>query len=83
MTQCARRPICPFCSQGQVEPMIVRATRERIQICEECDSVWPKGAEVGTSGATNLGSYMESRGLRPLWTELVMEELAPFLKDRG
>lgn len=77
-----RAPLCPLCEQGHVVRRVVRVTRDIIQICEQCDSLWPDGVLVGTSHVTNFHSYMAAIGLRPLWTELVLEELAHFLVPR-
>ena len=61
---------CPVCEQGDVQVFRVKATAEHLQLCDECDAVWPPGVERTTGNYTPLHAFMEERGLPPLWNQL-------------
>jgi len=81
---------CPTCDQGWVLPYRIIATKETIQLCEECEAVWSadvetlggerysEGGEIGTF--YSLVPFLEERGLT--LTSGVIEPLSPPPKPR-
>jgi hypothetical protein len=64
---------CPGCDQGWVVPVEVRKTKERLFVCEECESTWLSEDGISREPAENFVNHMRAEGLHGLWTEL--EEL--------
>jgi hypothetical protein len=50
--------------------MVVEDTGEEIQVCDECDAVWPVGAKPQVPGFEDLSEYLQSRGLDPITAPL-------------
>lgn len=61
---------CPRCRQGIVLAYRVKATGERVRVCEECEALWPNGTELDLRAFEDLTSYMRGRGGDGLWQEL-------------
>ena len=62
--------LCPGCYTDYMDLAIVNQTQEIIRICPECDCIiYKKDGRIKT---TNLGTFMEERGLPDLWTELTL-----------
>jgi hypothetical protein len=62
--------VCPRCGQGWVIPMVVEETGEEIQVCDECDAIWPAGVKPQVPGFEDLSEYLQSRGLDPITAPL-------------
>lgn len=62
--------ICPCCGEGPVREAIVRATGERVCVCDECDTVWTPREPVSDTTGLIFDLFARPRGLEPLWTEL-------------
>lgn len=65
---------CPRCGQGQVASYRIAATGDTLQVCDECDAVWPTGVEPVNAGFANLEDELSARGLPPGWEQLVEVE---------
>ncbi len=61
---------CPRCNQGEVNRVIIIKTEEVVNICEECDALWPSGVNIGPSDFIDFATYVKPFGLRGLWSEL-------------
>lgn len=61
---------CPGCDQGWVVPVRIKATGQLLYICEECETTWFSEDGVGRDTPANFTNYMESIGLKGLWSEL-------------
>lgn len=61
---------CPRCSQGLVRAMRIRTTQTLLWVCEECEATWKSQDAVGNAEFLDYGTLMESKGLKPLWSEL-------------
>lgn len=70
MTSMQKTVMCPGCGQGQVVPVRVKSTRIPLFVCEECETTWFRAEEIGHSRPFNFMDYMESQGLKGLWSEL-------------
>ncbi|MDP7702272.1 MULTISPECIES: hypothetical protein [unclassified Mycobacterium] len=53
--------------------MRVIDTGEEIQLCDECEALWPTGAGLMAPGFEQLTEFFKHRGIPPLWSSL--EEL--------
>lgn len=62
--------ICPRCKQGEILVRVISATTETIQVCDECEAVWPPGIEPSLESFQQLTVMLKERGLSTLWTEL-------------
>lgn len=60
--------ICPYCLQGEVLTVMIKKTKECIQICDECDTVWIE--EVSNTDGVNFDKFMKQRNCPPLWDQL-------------
>lgn len=65
-----KRIECPGCGQGWVIPVRVRKTGIHLFVCEECETTWFHAEEIGRPLPTNFMDYMQSQGLRGLWSEV-------------
>lgn len=72
------RVVCPGCGQGWVVPVRVRSSGVHLAVCEECETTWFLGEDIGSARPMNFLDYMESNGLKGLWTEV---ERLPFGGD--
>ena len=63
---------CPRCSQGEVVETVIKATNEAILVCKECDAMWHRRDEVGTTKFADLGTYLRALGRQPQWDELTV-----------
>lgn len=61
---------CPRCSQGLVRAMRIRVTQTLLWVCDECEATWISQDSIDGSVFIDYGSLMESKGLKPLWSEL-------------
>lgn len=64
--------LCPRCEQGNVVAARIKATGERIFVCQECEATWLSREEISSKRSLDFGTYMEEVGLKPLWDELVV-----------
>ena len=65
--------LCPRCDeQGEIVKAQIIATGEVVQICNECDALWPAGTQVGPTGFVDFSTYVRPLGLRGLWDELTL-----------
>jgi len=70
MTKPSKKVACPGCGQGWVVPVRVKSTGVHLFVCEECETTWFREEEIGSARPTNFMDYMESQGMKGLWTEL-------------
>jgi hypothetical protein len=61
---------CPRCGQGRVNTYRVVSTAEMLQVCDECEAVWPTGGDPAPTGFTNLEDELTRRGLPSGWEQL-------------
>ncbi|MDN3649568.1 hypothetical protein QWZ13_18010 [Reinekea marina] len=62
--------LCPRCSQGSIIEARIRAKNEKIFLCEECEATWFKKEHIRGGKWVDYGTYMQSKGLKPLWNEI-------------
>jgi Zn-finger nucleic acid-binding protein len=63
--------LCPRCEQGNLMKVTIRHTGAVLFVCPECEATWFNENDVDKKPFVDFGTYMESIGLQPLWTELV------------
>ncbi len=62
--------LCPFCEgQGEIFEAIISATKQKIYICGECDTVW-QTADISEENCQPFDCFMLNQNLKPLWNEL-------------
>lgn len=61
---------CPECDQGEISRAKIKGTGEEILVCDECEGVWLRKADIGTSRATNLSDYLKERNINVSWSAL-------------
>jgi len=61
---------CPRCNQGWIVSAKIKKTKEQLFVCEECDATWLSLNNIGKEKWLDFGSFMESKQLPALWTEL-------------
>jgi hypothetical protein len=64
---------CPRCGQGRVGAYRVVSTGNTLQVCDECEAVWPVGTDPSPSGFADLEEELARWGLPASWGQL--EEL--------
>jgi hypothetical protein len=66
--------LCPICEEndqrGQVQKVRIDKTGEIVQLCDECDSVWPSDTKVSAETFQDFSSYVKPAGLQGLWSEI-------------
>ncbi|PMV22326.1 hypothetical protein C1X21_28025 [Pseudomonas sp. FW305-3-2-15-A-LB2] len=62
--------LCPRCEQGDVIKAKVIAGDTCLFVCQECEASWFLYEDIGVRAFFDYGAYMESVGLKPLWSEL-------------
>jgi ribosomal protein L37AE/L43A len=68
------RVACPVCSQGWVVPAKAAVDRTPIWVCQECEVVWFGVEDPAGPPDDTLSTFLESRGRKPLWSELEVVE---------
>lgn len=66
--------ICPICEQGLICEVIIKATNEKLYLCEECEALWINDS-IDSKEVLNFDEYMKKRNLKPIWDELVLKEI--------
>lgn len=61
---------CPYCGQGWLQKAMVKATKEIIFICDECDTVWDLGDQITNQTGIAFGTYAKDKKIKALWSEL-------------
>ena len=61
---------CPVCDQGWVVPATIKHDGTPIWICQEYEVLWLGATPLDRESDDTFSTYMESRGFRPLWTEI-------------
>ena len=64
---------CPRCEQGDVVKAELKKSRQEIFVCTECEATWFSINDIGFLPFIDLGTFMESSGLSPLWNELTIQ----------
>lgn len=64
--------LCPRCGQGNVVDAQIRKTGLLVYVCHECEASWFSKNDIGKKPFVDFGTYMESVGLQPVWTELTV-----------
>lgn len=62
--------LCPRCDQGDIVKARIVANGTCLFVCQECEASWFLYEEIGVKAFVDYGAYMESLGLKPLWSEL-------------
>jgi transposase-like protein len=62
--------ICPRCEQGDIYEAKIKGGKIIIYICEECEATWFDFTDIENKKWVDYGTYMEGKGLPPLWSEL-------------
>lgn len=62
--------ICPYCQQGTIMKAIVNKTKEKIMICDECDTVWENADAISDLNGVSFDTYMNCRKIQPLWQNI-------------
>lgn len=55
---------CPRCGQDWLRVAAVRATKERIVFCPECEAAWPADVDVASPSFEDLLVLLERRGIK-------------------
>ncbi len=63
---------CPVCDQGWVVSAKTKRDGETIWVCEECEVLWKGSAKPERPPDDTFSTYLEAKGLRPLWSEIDM-----------
>jgi hypothetical protein len=50
--------------------MRIGTTQTLLWVCEECEATWKSQDAVGNAEFIDYGTLMESKELKPLWSEL-------------
>ncbi|MND72200.1 hypothetical protein D3C77_170410 [compost metagenome] len=62
--------LCPRCEQGDIVKARIIADCTCLFVCQECEATWLLYEDIGVKAFVDYGAYMESLGLKPLWSEL-------------
>ncbi|OUM71918.1 hypothetical protein AUC60_20665 [Pseudomonas caspiana] len=62
--------LCPRCEQGDIVNAEIIADNTCLFVCQECEASWFLYEDIGIRDFFDYGTYMESLGLKPLWSEL-------------
>ena len=62
--------LCPRCEQGDIVKAKIKAGDTCLFVCQECEASWFLLEKIGVEAFFDYGTYMESLGLPPLWSEL-------------
>ena len=62
--------LCPRCVQGDIVKAKIIADGTCLFVCQECEASWFLYEDIGVRAFFDYGTYMESLGLKPLWSEL-------------
>ena len=62
--------LCPRCEQGDIVKVKIIANDNCLFVCQECEASWFLYEDIGINAFVDYGTYMESLGLKPLWSEL-------------
>ena len=65
---------CPRCNQGWVFEAHIKATLERLAICEECEASWIAGTPIAFETFVDMSTILRSKGLSGRWSDLVVHE---------
>jgi hypothetical protein len=54
----------------------VEITRLKVAgfLCEECEALWFRSDEISPTNFLDFGKFMESRGLKGVWSEVTRKE---------
>ena len=64
------RLACPVCGQGWVIPAKLKSDGTPVWVCEECEVLWLGAEEPAGPPDDTLSTFLEGRGVRPLWSEI-------------
>jgi uncharacterized Zn finger protein len=68
--------LCPRCDQqGEVIAAVIKATGERVRICDECDALWSDGKPIDKYAFVDFSTYVAQFGLRGTWDELEITDV--------
>lgn len=62
--------LCSRCEQGDIVKAKIIADDTCLFVCQECEASWFLCKDIGVRDFFGYGAYMESLGLKPLWSEL-------------
>ena len=62
---------CPICNQGWVVQVRIQKLDLHAFVCKECDNTWFKIPDGGNEHPVDFRTFMKSKGLKGLWTEVV------------
>jgi len=65
---------CPACHhQGWLYPSVIKATGEKVVVCDECEALWKDGEPIVLETSVGMSTYLKSLGLEGTWNELEVE----------
>lgn len=65
--------LCPRCDQqGTVFTVRINSTGELVNLCDECDALWPSGKPVRAADFVDFSTYVRPIGLKGHWTEITV-----------
>jgi hypothetical protein len=67
------KTLCPRCNQGWILAFCIRENGKIVNICEECEALWPAEKTIEANNFDDMVTYLKSFGLKGLWIDL--EEL--------
>ena len=68
--------ICPYCNQGPVRAAKIKlesSKSERVQYCDECDTVWLLNESISNETGKNFEDFMTERRLAADWNLIVFD----------
>lgn len=54
----------------------INATGEVVQLCDECDALWPSNVPVTKNGFVDFATYVKPMGLHGRWGEVTILDRA-------
>src|SRR5688572_8844376 len=64
------KSLCPGCNQGWVNHVSIKADRDELYACDECETTWLQLSDIGKVTPQNFVDIMRGKGLKGLWSEI-------------
>jgi hypothetical protein len=61
---------CPRCNQGWVIATRIHINGKIVQVCEECEALWPNKNAIESHNFLDMAAYLKSIGLNGIGDEL-------------
>jgi hypothetical protein len=67
------KAVCPRCGQGVLLIATIKASREEVVVCDECEALWAGKGERSATNFQDLLMFLKSKGVEGAWEALVIE----------